>query len=349
MSNFLVSLYLNLCFAGFSATASAEILSEFDSVDSLAPYSVTTENRVHIEHIDTMDVHPTKPHLILTNAYDGFVRLTDTTDPRNWKLVWEWRKPQQALLAELPIKFNKNGTLIGFGDYKGRGYVFDSKDGTVVFNQFIGETGDPEYNHIFDVYFSDDGESVFFSRQQKIFEYEIKTGKLIFVYQGPFNASLRAVTLLNDGRLFASNYGTSYVWDRGERTSTELARFPIVLWTNNQIDTTVLKNQWHTVQAGFDLFLLDFTTKEIAQKFIAASAPMSAFKFVRNDSVLVSCTHFGELAFHETRTGKVLAQYQMVNHDTNEPTGCHTFSSSPDGSILYFTSGRGHIRKMTNF
>lgn len=347
MQNFLISVCVSIYIVSFCLPAHAETLTAFEAVEDLAPYTVVTEKRVHIEHIDTMDVHPLKPHLVLTSAYDSYVRLTDTTDPDNWKLVWEWKKPQQAFLAELPIEFNSTGSLIGFGDYKGRGYLFDSNDGTVVFDQFIGEAGDPNYNYIDDVYFTDDGETVFFSRQEKIFEYEIKSSRLVSVYQGPFNTSMKAVKLLSDGRLFASSYGTSHVWNRGERISTILAKFPMGLWTNNQNDTTVLKSQWHTVQAGFDLFLLDVTTKEVVQKFVAASAPMSAFKFVKQDSLLIGCTHFGELGFYETRSGKVLEQYQMVN-SANEIAGCGTFSASRDGNILYFSAGRGAIRKMTS-
>ena len=344
----LSAIVLSLNVFGFMTAANAETLTAFDAVNDLAPYSVEAEKSIHIEHIDTMDIHPTKPHLILTSAYDSYVRLTDTSDPENWKLVWEWRKPQQAFLAELPIEFNPEGTLVAFGDYKGRGYLFNSEDGSVVFDQFIGEAGDPNYNYIDDIYFSADGATVFFSRQEKIFEYDIKTNRLVFVYQGPFNTSLKSVTLLNDGRLFASSYGTSHVWNRGERTSKVMAKFPLNIWTNSHNDTKLLKSQWHTVQAGFDLYLLDINSKAVVQKFIAGSAPMIAFKFVRDDSILIGCTNWGELGFYETRTGKVLDQYQMVSPD-NELAGCSTIAASSDGSILYFSTARGSLRKMTNF
>jgi WD40 repeat protein len=340
-------IFVSLYVLGFCTSVNAETLSAFDAVTDIAAYSVVAEKKIHSEHIDTMDIHPTKPHLILTSAYDRYVRLTDTTDPENWKLVWEWRKPQQAFLAELPIEFNPKGTLIGFGDYKGRGYLFNSEDGSVVFDQFIGEAGDPNYNYIDDVYFSADGASVFFSRQEKIFEYEIKTSRLVFVYQGPINTSLKSITLLSDGRLFASSYGTSHVWNRGERSSTIMGKFPLNIWTNSHNDTVLLKSQWHTVQAGFDLYLLDVNSKTVVQKFVAASAPMTAFKFVKGDSVLIGCTHWGELGFYETRTGKVLDQYQMVTAN-NELAGCSTIAASSDGNILYFSTGRGSLRKMTN-
>ena len=343
----LPSTFLALFIGSVSSLAHAETITAFTAVDSIEPYSVVAEKRIHDEHIDTMDIHPLNPQLVLTSAYDSYVRLTDTSDPRNWKLVWEWRKPQQAFLAELPIEFNADGTLIGFGDYKGRGYLFNGDDGLVVFDQFIGEAGDPNYNQIDDMYFSADGATVFFSRQEKIFEYDIKTSRLVFVYEGPFNTSLKAVTLLSDGRLFASSYGTSHVWNRGNRTSSVMSKFPLNIWTNSPNDTTLLKSQWLSVQAGFDLFLLDINSKEVVQHFLAASAPMTAFKFVKQGSLLIGCTNWGELAFYETRTGKVIDQYQMVNAD-NDMAGCGTLAASQDASVLYFSAGRGSIRKMTN-
>ena len=139
-----VTIYLLLCVVSFSSSTNAETLAAFAEVEAIKPYSVVTEKRIHSEHIDTMAVHPLNPQLIVTSAYDSYVRFTDTSDPGNWKLIWEWRKPQQAFLAELPIEFNSTGTLIGFGDYKGRGYLFNSKDGSIVFDQFIGEAGDPK-------------------------------------------------------------------------------------------------------------------------------------------------------------------------------------------------------------